>query len=696
MTVFGGEKKSLVLFDFEKDFKLEDVDARDIEIDLVESDAGRSLRIVSSHNIERPGITLKPAGEKWDLSGYRHMKMEVTNTGSNQVAVGLRIQSPGSEESRNWVEVVEPFNPGETQTLTAELAVTSLVVSPPVEIVGMRAAPGPMKADLNNIIKLIIFVPRPDQDHEFIIENIRAEGEVEKIDADTFFPFIDEYGQYMHRDWPGKIHSEKDFALQKEAEEKDLTTHPGPAARNLYGGWTAGPQLEATGFFRVEKYQGKWWLVDPEGRLFWSHGIDCVASRNQTATTDREHYFRGLPDKDSRLAKFYGEGWRASHGYYKDKTPFTTFSHQKANLCRKYGENWPEAWSGITHRRLGSWGLNTIANSSAQEIYLERRTPYVATVRINAKKLEGSEGFWGKFHDVFDPGFRTEIRQALVEKKEEIGDPWCIGFFVDNELSWGTDEVSLALATLISPAEQPAKKAFIEDLRAKYKTIDQLNTAWGTRYASWDALLESRDAPDQKKAWNDLTAFCSRTAETYFKTIKEELARAAPGQLYLGCRFSRAWVNDRAEQAAIKFCDVVSYNRYTYSVENLRLPESADKPIIIGEFHFGALDRGMFHTGLRKARDQKHRAELYKNYVKGALRNPLMVGTHWFQYNDQPTTGRADGENYQIGFVDICDTHYQEIVSASREVGDSLYQYRLHNGSNSRSKRSNRHGKPRG
>jgi hypothetical protein len=670
------------------------VGAQDAKVSLVKSETGerashpKGLHIITGHNIERPQVTLKPAKGRWNLSGYRHIKMEVTNPGSHQVAVGLRIQSPGSEESKNWIEVAEPFNPGETRTLTAELAVQSLMVSTPVEIVGMRAAPGLMKADLSNIIKLVIFVPKPDRDHEFIINSIRAEGEVEKIDADAFFPFIDEYGQFIHRDWPGKIHSEKDFAIHKEAEEKDLTLHPAPAARNKYGGWTAlavkpglgraGPQFEATGFFRTEKYQGKWWLVDPEGCLFWSHGVDCVSCRNHTSTSDREYYFRGLPDEDSPLARFYGEGHRASHGYYKDKAPFTTFSHQNANLYRKHGENWLAVFSAITHRRLKSWGLNTIGNWSAPEIYLERKTPYVATIHIEARKLEGSEGFWGKFHDVFDPGFRTALRQGLAEKQEEIGDPWCIGFFVDNELSWGTDGVSLALAALISPPEQPAKKAFLEDLRAKYDTTSRLNAAWGTEYAAWDALRESRAAPDQEKARDDLTSFYSKTAETYFRTIKEELARAAPGQLYLGCRFS--WVNDLAARAASEFCDVVSYNKYTYTVENLRLPAGADKPLIIGEFHFGALDRGMFHTGLRKARNQKHRAELYKSYVEGALRNPFMVGTHWFQYIDQPTTGRGDGENYQIGFASVCDTPYPEIVKASREVGQSLYQYRLGTG----------------
>ena len=99
--------------------------------------------------------------------------------------------------------------------------------------------------------------------------------------------------------------------------------------------------------------------------------------------------------------------------------------------------------------------------------------------------------------------------------------------------------------------------------------------------------------------------------------------------------------------------------------------------MIVGEFHFGALDRGMFHTGLVPTENQEERAKAYKNYVNGGLRNPQIVGTHWFQYGDQATTGRGDGENYQIGFLDIADTPYPETIQACREVGYSMYEYRL-------------------
>ena len=130
--------------------------------------------------------------------------------------------------------------------------------------------------------------------------------------------------------------------------------------------------------------------------------------------------------------------------------------------------------------------------------------------------------------------------------------------------------------------------------------------------------------------------------------------------------------------AAAKFCDVVSYNLYQRSVADFRFNGNADVPLIIGEFHFGALDRGLFHTGLVPVGNQAERARAYQDYVRGALRHPQFVGCHWFQYQDEPTIGRVlDEENYQIGFIDIADTPYTETVNASRTLAETMYAVRL-------------------
>jgi len=638
----------------------------------------QGLEIHTGHTKPWPGLTLRTQGDPWDLSAYLYLCADIENVGDQAVTVNVRVDNPGANGRDHCITGNARIAPGRTETVIVRFHPTPWVLSEPLELIGMRGYPQVRgKLDPSNVVGLVIFVGRPKQDHAFRVRRIYTAGSARVLDAKTFIPFIDRFGQFAHADWPGKVHAEADLDEHLKAERDDHAAHPGPKDWDKYGGWLDGPKLKATGFFRTEKIRGKWWLVDPDGRLFWSHGIDCVHEFAATPITDREHYFQWLPDDDSPFAEFYGRASWAPHGYYKDHSPYRTFDFARANILRKYGPQWPHRFARMTHRRLRSWGLNTIGNWSSTKIAAMHRTPYVGTIHFSAPVIEGSTGYWGKFYDVFDPAFRDAARKAVRDAADRgIGDPWCIGFFVHNELAWG-DDTSLAVAALQSPPDQPAKHAFIDDLKHKYRTIDALNRAWGSNYASWDQMLQRTDEPDKTRAAEDLGTFYTRIAETYFSIIRDALKHSAPNQLYLGCRF--AWVNDRAARAAAKYCDVIGHNRYAYTVADMAPPAGVDKPIIIGEFHFGALDRGMFHTGLRPTLDQNDRAAKYTAYVRGALRNPHIVGTHWFQYKDQATTGRGDGENYQIGFVDIADTPYPETIAAARDVGYSMYAYRFEN-----------------
>ena len=125
----------------------------------------------------------------------------------------------------------------------------------------------------------------------------------------------------------------------------------------------------------------------------------------------------------------------------------------------------------------------------------------------------------------------------------------------------------------------------------------------------------------------------------------------------------------------------MTVNTYANSIfnisKNIYRDSPVEKPILVGEFHFGTFDRGMFKAGLCPVADQAERARSYTRFVQGALCHPLIVGCHWFQYRDQPLIGRGDGEAYQIGFVDTCDRVYPELVQAARDVGENLYAYRM-------------------
>jgi len=99
-----------------------------------------------------------------------------------------------------------------------------------------------------------------------------------------------------------------------------------------------------------------------------------------------------------------------------------------------------------------------------------------------------------------------------------------------------------------------------------------------------------------------------------------------------------------------------------------------DLPILIGEFHCGALDRGLPATGLKAVENQYERGVMWRYFVEKCAAHPYGVGAHWFQYNDQFCLGRFDGENYQIGMVDVCMQPYKELIEAARESSARLYQ----------------------
>ncbi|RPD99116.1 beta-agarase [Aureibaculum marinum] len=674
------EVHRLVLFDFEDQAQTEFVKPQDATFKLVKDKDNSHIQVNNGFTLRETGVKLlSPENKPWDLSGYYQIRADVSNVGDEKMQVELFVGNDPDGLLRWYCSDYVDLAPGESKTIVVDLAWTPWIFKPQIDVKGMRGVPGKIKANLTQVTELTFCSRYATQSNSFTVDNVWAEGKYEERSPDNFFPFIDEFGQYIHDNWKGKMLSDIELKEKAKLELDYLSKATGPKERGTFGGWTGGPKLEATGFFRTEKVDGKWWIVDPEGYLFWTVGLNCVASDAVfTGISHRENYFANLPGKDSDFGQFYGKGSFAIHGFYKDKLPYDTYNFYQSNLYRKYGDDWLATFQDVAHKRIKDWGMNTIGFMSDFGATRQHRTPYVGSVWINdTPKIEGSEGFWGEFHDVFDPSFRVAVRNSILSQKEGANDPYCIGYFVDNELSWG-QLGSLSIGTLKSPATQYAKKVFVNDLKRKYVQIDKLNKVWGTDYQSWEALLKATASPDHEKAKADLVAFYEKIAKTYFKTINEELKKVAPNQNYLGCRF--AWANnDVVLTAASEYLDIISFNKYEYSVADFKLPEGVDKPVMIGEFHFGALDRGSFHVGIKKAKDQAERGQMFQDYIQGALKHPNIVGAHWFQYIDEPNTGRFDGENYNVGFLDICDNPYEELIEKVKETTYSLYEYRTNN-----------------
>jgi hypothetical protein len=293
----------------------------------------------------------------------------------------------------------------------------------------------------------------------------------------------------------------------------------------------------------------------------------------------------------------------------------------------------------------------------------------------------------GLFFDPFPskPGeFSGSIAyQARQEFGAYLNDPACIGFMIDAEFKggspifWGDDDVSLALGALaqrVDPSLQTcAKLVLMADLKAKYGTVEKLNAAWGAKYASWEAMTNQPEYPDITKARADLEAFNLKILEEYFKANRDAIKSLAPNQLYVGSILS-ASTPPTVIKAAAKYCDVVSFRLNWPTPAGFKLPDGIDVPALAAEFSLSALDRGLLAGNLP---DQAARADAYKAYLTAALKHPQFVGCHWLQYRDYPATGRAmDEANHNVGFVDIVDTPYTEMVQAAREIGSAMYRTR--------------------
>ena len=439
---------------------------------------------------------------------------------------------------------------------------------------------------------------------------------------------VDKFGQYARLEWPGKALSEDGLKSEWSAESKALARTRVPAGRTEFGGFAA-QKRKATGFFRVEKVDGRWWFVDPEGALFWSSGVNGVGPGPGTRTQGREDYFDEIPKPVPTQNAGRGPGGGVSF--------------HAANLARRYGADWKHNWANDTARRMRAWGLNTTYGTNiADQKDLQVHIPYVITLR--GWQTQGS--IMG-MPDVYSPEFEMRVEQSVSEQLDpRKDDPWLLGYFVGNEPPWPGRESQLVELVLAGPQTE---------LQSHFKDS-----------------LAAGDTPERRQAMV-LNAF-----RRYLEVINTAVKRHDPHHLNLGIRFGGKPPEYVMKMA--KGFDVYSMNKYRWDppVEELNLvAKDLDLPILIGEFHFGVPEHGMA-PGLIQTMNQHERGLAYRHYVESAAAHPSVIGAHWFEWVDEPVTGRNDGENYNIGWVDVTDRPYRDFIREA--IATNAHLDRIHSG----------------
>ncbi|AZQ64897.1 hypothetical protein EI427_21975 [Flammeovirga pectinis] len=483
---------------------------------------------------------------------------------------------------------------------------------------------------------------------------------------DLPLPVVDNMGQFISDTWENKVPNTEELTKQgKKDLHKFIDKGYDNVEFNKYGGWLNGPQFGATGHFYVKKYNDKWFFIDPEGFLFWSIGVTGVNGGSATPTQGRKELFPTLTENE--LSSNIGS-------LLKEAETWKGIDFHSRNLIRKYGLDWKTTHPKVSLGRMHTWGMNTYGAWS--QVTKGQKMPYTLIVHPNVVNFGKAD----KVPDPFSEEFKEDLSRRLKMMANKYkGDEWNLGVFVQNEIHWGKTHHTVPLAVLNSPNSVAAKKEMLKFLGKKYTSIDNLNKEWGSSFTSFETIKVRTINKYNDTFKTDMHDFLRHHAETFYRLSKELVEEYMPGHLYLGSRIHGQIMekNSIVQEAAAKYCDVVSFNIYRYSVSDFKPLFNADKPVIIGEFHFGVASKGVWGDGLQNATSDEHQADLYKAYMKGAMEHEKIIGAHWFQWVDQLTTGRKDGENYRIGLVDITDQPFDQLTNAVKYTSDTLYETRV-------------------
>ncbi len=435
--------------------------------------------------------------------------------------------------------------------------------------------------------------------------------------------------------------------------------------RTRWGGIADGI-FRPSGYFYIAQRHELFWLVDPDGGLFLSKGINTVRI-----------------DQD-RIQK-------------------TTLIPYAEACALKYGG--VLAWRTAIAERLSQWRFNTLGAWSDEAVATAGSVSFALTPNldlglsyVSPTAVQQHNEHKQQFPDVFEPGFENHVRsraQHLCGKRKK--DANILGWFIDNELCWGPDwrgSDELLSLFLNLHLQSTGRNAAFAWLRSRYIDFAKFNSVWRTSAQSWEALCQLKrvDAPStrrpmyQRDAVNeeaadradprrsafsgDCDAFAALIADRYFELTTTAIKAVDPNHLVLGCRFAYN-PSPGVIKAAARYSDVISFNCYERDATALiELYAECKKPCLIGEFSFRGADSGLPNTNGAGplVATQAERAAGFRKYVMTALQRPTVIGYHWFEHADQPAAGRFDGENSNFGIVTIDDRIYRELKEEMTSV----------------------------
>jgi hypothetical protein len=493
----------------------------------------------------------------------------------------------------------------------------------------------------------------------------------------SFAPYVDRYGQSKYGDWPGKARSDADLAAAAVLEQEKLLEWGVQGGFDAYGGvLSAGWQEQATGFYHLARHNGVWWLITPLGNPCFYIALSDAPALNwdRTPVTGRPWLFEELPPKTPPWDFAWGlDSWGQTDG--TEDVAFPT-----VNMIRKYGKDWVSKANNLAVRRMKAWGFSGFGKWSDDTGNL----PIVPVLNT------GDVPNLDRHPDIFNPAVQAELRSVLAAQvTPRLNDPLVLGWSLHNEY----DDIITADETrnmLASSSATAAKRALVDEALARMynKNVASLAAAWKISAITVNDVYLSTPTPPQA----DIEALRQYFARQYYDFLYRTFKELDPNHLYFGFWIVPGWWENETDwQLIADYCDVIGYDRYSPVFADdwmTALIRKTDKPVFLGEFSFPPtynLERGFRAYQAASALDDADAGRLYFKWLEDARQNPYCVGVSWFQYRDEPVSGRGPGqgpdlvygEDYAFGLVDVTDQPKYDLVEKVRQANLQAARIRL-------------------
>ena len=385
--------------------------------------------------------------------------------------------------------------------------------------------------------------------------------------------------------------------------------------------------------FTLSRNGAQWWLRSPDGQPFFSVGV-CLVTRGAS----RESFNPTNP------------GYAAWQHYQSDAD-----------------------WADATLKRLREWRFETIgawshhSNLMASPHMLPGLTPV-----LHVGSTAGAP--WWDMWDAKIIQRMDDIARGQILPVRD--DPRLIGYYTDNEMGWWN--ATLFRMALDQPPTSGQRQRLLGLLRETYANDwNKLLADFEPEGADSFADLDQRGQLWLRPGGNGvrvMRSFLALAASRYYQLVRDIIRKYDRRALILGDRYQSFYYPEVA-RAAAPYVDAISSNLNAswhdgsfvrFQLDTLHA--LTGKPVFVSEFYMSATanrsgnknDHGIFPV----VPTQRERATGIRTTLNAFVRLPYVVGADWFQYFDEPTHGRYDGENFNFGLVDIHDQPYADVTRA--------------------------------